>query len=228
MMACHAVVQRILAESLGILPSPGGSRILPAAVLNPPAQLDMCPNFADDGFLAGESSEVLRALQHCKQIMPSLGLRFSSLIVAPAVSANCAVDMSQFLAEGCAVAESGNFEVLKSPCGNADHCKDFCMTVARKHSKTFEALSSLEDSHVAYYLLRWSANASRMTYVSRTTPLADCGPALEIFDNDVRKTFVEVSGLPLDDDQWIQATFNTKQGGLGLRSAAAVAHAAYL
>ena len=77
MMACHAMVQRIVLESLGVLASPEGTRIRPSAVLDPPADLDMCPNFADDGYLAGSASEVLRALQHCKRVMPSLGLRFS-------------------------------------------------------------------------------------------------------------------------------------------------------
>ena len=65
MMACHALVQRIVTESLGIVPSPEGTRIRPSAVLDPPAQLDMAPNFADDGFLEGPDTEVLRALQHC-------------------------------------------------------------------------------------------------------------------------------------------------------------------
>jgi hypothetical protein len=118
--------------------------------------------------------------------------------------------------------------VLKSPCGDADFCKKYSLSVLRKQSKAFEALRSLEDPHVAYYLLRWSANASRMNYLSRTTPSKYCRTALESFDCEVRQTFVGVSGLALDDDQWTQATFKPREGGLGLRSAAAVADAAYL
>ena len=48
------------------------------------------------------------------------------------------------------------------------------------------------------------------------------------FDNEVRQTFVCVAGMPLDDHQWTQATFGTGAGGLGLRSAASFADAAYL
>ena len=200
----------------------------PASVLDPPAKLDMSPNFADHGFLAGPAPEVLRALQHCKRIMPDLGLRFSSLAVVAAAGRNHEVDMQLFINEGCLVSEDGNIEVLKSPVGDDVSRKVYSISVAQKHSKMFEALRCLEDQHVAYYLLRWSANASRMNYLARTTPATHCSEALEYFDLQVRQTFVEVSGLPLGDGQWEQATVSTRQGGLGLRSAASTADAAYL
>jgi len=228
MMACHAVVQRIITESLGIIPSPDGTCIRPAAVLDPPAQLDMAPNFADDGLLAGPASEVLRALQHCKRILPTLGLRFSSLVLSPAAGVAHQVDLAPFRAEGCSIVEDGNIEVLKSPCGDPDFCANYCRETVQKHSKAFESLRAVEDPHVCYYLLRWSANASRMNYLARTTPVAFCGKALEEFDLEVKHTFCSTTGLALDDSQWMQATFSSKQAGLGLRSAAATADAAYL
>ena len=52
--------------------------------------------------------------------------------------------------------------------------------------------------------------------------------ALEEFDLEVKHTFCSTTGLALDDSQWMQATFSSKQAGLGLRSAAATADAAYL
>ncbi|CAK9092764.1 Pentatricopeptide repeat-containing protein [Durusdinium trenchii] len=76
MTACHAVVQRLLLESLGLVDPPAGTAVaLPT--LQPPAQLDMAPCFADDGLLAGLSAEVLRALQHWSIVMPRLGLKLS-------------------------------------------------------------------------------------------------------------------------------------------------------
>ena len=48
MMACHAVVQRILLEGLGIVEvDPRTAPVAP--VLQPPTDLDMKPMFADDG-----------------------------------------------------------------------------------------------------------------------------------------------------------------------------------
>ena len=58
MMACHAVVQRICLEALGVA-AVDPRTIAVAPIMSPPADLDMSPNFADDGFLAGRSGEVL-------------------------------------------------------------------------------------------------------------------------------------------------------------------------
>ena len=83
MGACHAVVQRSLLEALGVVPvAPHTAALLP--VMNPPADLDMTPMFADDGFFAGRAEEVKRALQHLVPVMPTLGLKFSKLDVIPA------------------------------------------------------------------------------------------------------------------------------------------------
>ena len=87
MMACHAVVQRVLLEVLGtVTVDPRTTAV--ASVLSPLAELDMTPMFADDGFLAGSSTEVLRALRHVQSFMPQLGLRFSMLELIPAAGAN--------------------------------------------------------------------------------------------------------------------------------------------
>ena len=112
MMACHAVVQRMLWEGLGLLPSPAGAQIQPP-VMQPAAKLDLAVAFADDGVLAGPSGEVLRSLRHLKQIMPKLGLRFSSLIVAPAAGFASRAPLQAFVDEGCTVEPSGNLEILK-------------------------------------------------------------------------------------------------------------------
>ena len=114
MTACHAVVQRFLLESLGLAIPPAGTAVaLPT--LQPPAQLDMAPCYADDGLLAGPSAEVLRALQHWSTVMPRLGLRLSTASVAPVAGIRHQVDFRPFAAWGYSTYEDGNFEVLKSP-----------------------------------------------------------------------------------------------------------------
>jgi ribosomal protein S9 len=171
---------------------------------------------------------VLRSLRHLKQVMPGLGLRFSSLVVAAAAGANHQIDMAPFLAEGCVEAENGNLEVLKSPVGEESWCQDFCTKQAAKQAKALQQLGSMDDPQVAYYLLRWSCNASRMTYMARTTPASACSNGLRMFDQETEAAFRNVCGLPLTQQQWVQATFRVKEGGLGLRSSASLADAAYL
>ena len=127
MMACHGVVQRLLLESIGVLPVLPGSAVS-VPLLDPPARLDMAPCYADDGILAGPAGEVLRALRHMQQVMPSLGLTFSSLEVAAPAGANHTVDWAPFVAAGCSVSPSGGADILKCPVGPAAFCEGFALT----------------------------------------------------------------------------------------------------
>eukprot|EP00973_Karenia_brevis_P022497 3097100-Karenia_brevis.AAC.1 len=117
MGVCHALVQRVMWESLGILPIQQGTTAL-APTLDPPVQVDMAPLFADDGALAGPSQEILRGVRHLKDVMPLLGLKFSKLQVVTAAGNAHQVDLQGFLAEGCTVNTTRNFEVMKSPIGD--------------------------------------------------------------------------------------------------------------
>ena len=222
--ACHAVVQRILLEGIGVLPvAVGTTPVVP--VLDPPACLDMTPGFADDGHLAGPAVEVLRAIDHMALLMPRLGLRFSTLKVAPACVGGSAVDFTAFTSRGCEVLADGNYETLKSPIGSSSWCKHFCKEVASKQSSV---LAELEDAQVAHYLMRWSVNAGRLNYLARTTPSDLCGDALVQFDRECMSTFVKATGLALSQQQQTQLTLSPKEGGLGLKSAALTADAAYI
>ena len=100
MAVCHAMVQRILLEAAGIVPLDSGTQLV-TPVMDPPARLDICPMFADDGIIAGESSEVLRTLSHWKQVMPDLGLRFSRAEIVPSAGEHHEIDMRPFMALGC-------------------------------------------------------------------------------------------------------------------------------
>ena len=63
MQVCHSFVERILQESLGlVVVDPSTTAIAP--VLDPPADLDMAPMFADDSTWGGHSDEVYRSLVH--------------------------------------------------------------------------------------------------------------------------------------------------------------------
>ena len=65
-------------------------------------------------------------------------------------------------------------------------------------------------------------------YTARAVPPHQHVPALERFDERVRHTFVNCTGVPLYEGAWRRATRGVLHGGLGLRSAARHAHAAYV
>mgnify|MGYP001827210461 CR=1 FL=1 len=160
--------------------------------------------------------------------MPLLGLRLSSAVVAPAAAASHHVDFRPFVALGCSVREDANYEVLKSLMGDDTHCLAYSQQRAAKQIQTLQAVAALDDPQVAYYLMRWSCNASRVNYLARTTPQRHCLEALQQFDAAMQDAFCTSTGFTLHPLAWEQATMPTKQGGLGLRSAASVADAAYI
>ena len=71
-------------ESLGLVAPLAGSQIQQPRI-HPPIILDAAPTFADDGVIAGDEPEVLRAI-HIKRVMPLVGLRFSMMQVVAAAA----------------------------------------------------------------------------------------------------------------------------------------------
>ena len=223
--ACHAVVQRILNESLGLVPVPEGTAVRPP-VLSPPVSLDMAPGFADDALLAGPSAEVLRALAHLKTVMAPVGLRFSTLQLVPASGARCTVDFAPFVAHGCDVFAEGNCEVLKSPVGDEVFCKAFCAKQVEKQQGTIQFLAELQNPQVTHYLLAHSVNAGRMNYLARTTPAQHFGDAARTYDESVLDAAAAAVGQQWTERQREQASFTV--GGLGLRKISVEMDAAYV
>ena len=132
MMACHAMVQRMLWEGLGLVAIPEGT-VVQLPVLSPPAQLDFAASFADDGVLAGSSQEILRSLRHLQSIMPTVKLRFSTLAVAPSAGKNHRIDLRPFVELGCTISEDSNLEILKSLVGDIAWSLKYCETYVNKH-----------------------------------------------------------------------------------------------
>ncbi len=226
--ACHALVQRMLHESLGLVPPLEGSAVnLPR--IDRPVGLDIAPLFADDGVLAGDSDELLRALRHMKTVMPSVGLRFSHLQIAAASGEQQQEDVfEEFVREGCTAVLDGNMEVLKSPIGTHEFCRAYCLEAAEKQRDTLNYLAELGDAQVSHYLLKWCVNGSRMNYLVRTTPPSATADAAKQFDTGMVDALAASCGLVLSEAQRIRVTFGTKTGGLGLRCVADRADAAYV
>eukprot|EP00973_Karenia_brevis_P075207 10448475-Karenia_brevis.AAC.1 len=53
-------------------------------------------------------------------------------------------------------------------------------------------------------------------------------PFVEDFDCELRRTFEDVVGLILTDEQWLQCTLGIKKAGVGICSASRIADAAYI
>ena len=100
--------------------------------------------------------------------------------------------------------------------------------IADKAIRSAEATGSLPDAHVGYYLLKNSASACRLTYLSRTTPPEHCLVALGRFDKHMHLAFGRRTAFCLNSQQCGQASVPFRHCGLGLRSAANGADPTYL
>ena len=81
-------------------------------------------------------SEVLRAIQHMKRVMPMVGLRFSMMqVVAAAAGPQHPGRFQTFQDEGCTPALDGNFEVLKSLPLETTHFAGHFAHVSRRNKR---------------------------------------------------------------------------------------------
>ena len=91
-----------------------------------------------------------------------------------------------------------------------------------------DAVGELEDPQVGLRLLRACAGHCRLVHSMRCAPPHPQAEAFQEFDRLVQACFVSLTGLHLDAGQWEQAGLSCSHAGLGLRSTALDAPAAYL
>ena len=124
--------------------------------------------YIDDGALAGYLESVLRPLTIIQLLGLSLGLNINQR----KYELFGAGDLSQF--PSCIPSSSvPKFELLGSPIGGDEFCSHF-MTM--KISAASVLLSHHQevgtiDSHVAFVLLHFFGGFSKLSYITRTTPL---------------------------------------------------------
>ena len=99
---------------------------------------------------------------------------------------------------------------------------------SKKTLKTLTAIAGHSDPQVALRLLRVCGAFSKLVFSSRVVCPDAHVSELSSFDNDVRRTFSEITGLHPSANEWAQAQRSFKTAGLGLRSSARHAPGAYL
>ena len=162
-------------ESLGLVPvDPVTTPV--AAVLDPPAELDMAPMFADDSTWGGKSQEVYRSLHHLSNVLPQLGLRYSKLDIVPSAGADSRIDIGAFTALGCKVRLDQSVSIMKSPMGTATFCEERVSKRVQDAIRAVDAIADLPDKHCALHLLRYQAG--RLENFVRATLREDCQSGL--------------------------------------------------
>ena len=233
--------QSTLRSAAGVQQGDPLGPLLFATALQPLAQelrqtsLDLSVFYLDDGVLAGDLPTVAAALQLVQSKASSVGLRLNlAKCELAAVGATTLADVLPHFPQALLFDETGhskllsNFELLGAPLGDDDFVSGYAQDRVRRAKPLLEAVALLEDPQVALRLLRACAGHVRLVHTMRCAPPLAQDPALVDFDSSVRGCFSSFTGLHLDTAQWGQASRGFAFGGLGLRSTASDAPAAYL
>jgi hypothetical protein len=188
--------------------------------------LDAAPTFADDGSLMGVQGEVLRAVTHLANVLPSRGLVFSRLELTPARKQGHQVDVDVFRAVGCTINQTGNLEIMKSPIGDSTFTDEFATKKVAKTADVLQRIAKLSNTHAALYLLKHQGG--RLNYLCRTTPHDHIRGAVGRHDEATRIALEAVVGQTMTDEQWSRAILPARLGGLGVRGYRCCADAAYV
>ena len=232
--------ERVLDSSSGVQQGDPLGPLLFSAALQPLAvdlrsgSLDIAVHFLDDGVLAGELTDVASALGRVQQRAAAIGLTLNLgkcevAVAGPvppaALAASFPADLLQRSDGSSRVLR--DFEFLGAAIGSDTYVHSHTEARAAKAAELLDAIAELEDPQVAMRLLRACAGYARLVHSMRCNPALYQHLALQAFDTTVRRCFAGFTGIHPTAEQWRQAELGLAQAGLGLRSAAAHAPAAY-
>ncbi|KAJ9436461.1 Retrotransposable element SLACS 132 kDa protein [Diplonema papillatum] len=182
--------------------------------------LDMSLFYLDDGFLAGNKDEVMRALELFERECAKIGLEVNrgkcELILLDA-SLDRRPEAWGF-PKDTVVLVGPNFSFLGAPIGNDAFCAEFLKAKVDKLRETFRMLKLMDDKQAAYLLLRYCTSYGKMVYYMRAVPGRKVRQELRRFDDMVHDAMQAISNSRLSAQAWSQAKLAIRYGGLGLRS----------
>ena len=120
------------------------------------------------------------------------------------------------------------FTLLGCPIGPVDFCEASFHHRVSKIQTTLGLLRDLEDSQLETTLLRSCLSFPKVAFVLRACPPSHIQASALEFDAVMRRALEDILGGPISVWSWLKASIPCSKGGLGLRSAALHAPAAFL
>ena len=194
--------------------------------------LDLSFFYLDDGVLAGDVIAVASAL-HLRSAELGLELNLLKCELVSVGDFPEAALLPYFPRQLVSTPDGASrvqrsFELLGAPVGDDSYMAGHAAARVQAARPLLQALGELEDPQVGLRLLRSCAGHCKLTHSLRCAPLFGENASLSEFDVLVRDCFSGLTGLHLADVQWEQAARDLAHAGLGLRSVARDAPAAYL
>ena len=120
--------------------------------------------------------------------------------------------------------------MLGAPVGNLSFSQSTVSLKVKEIDNLFSKLGSLEDPQVELALLRSCFGIAKFGFILRTCDPATNGDVFASFDNAQCRALSNLTGssISTSDPRWILASLPVSLGGVGLRSAALHAPAAFV
>ncbi len=196
---------------------------------NHPQELDFTVFYLDDGVVAGTGRAVSQFCTLLRAELANIGLDLAldKCEIVPSAKDHHAIPAHLF--PGYLWVPTGDFKLLGAPLGSLDFCTAHTQKRARKAGDLMHNIASLGHAQGSYLLLKQCAGFAKLAYSMRTVPPEFHESALSAFGDDLRSTLAAITGeLFMEDRCWELAQLNIKIGGVGVRTPARHAAAAYL
>ena len=183
--------------------------------------------FHDDGNAVGDLDELGQVVDIVKREGPALGVTLNldkSSIWCPMVTGPGEPDP---LHRKILRIQDTGIKLLGSPIGDEDYIKRFFQARTDKVRSITAELSSLQQPHLEFVLLRSCLALPKIVYMLRTTDTTSLKPLLHQFDSITREGLSRILGRPVSNQGWDQAKIPVCMGGLGLRAASDHGDAAF-
>ena len=182
--------------------------------------------YLDDGTIVGTPEQLQAALLIIEEEGKRVGLhlnRSKSLLYVP----DTEDATTSPLPPEIPIARHG-FTLLGCPIGPVDFCEASFHHRVSKIQTTLGLLRDLEDSQLETTLLRSCLSFPKVAFVLRACPPSHIQASALEFDAVMRRALEGILGGPISVWSWLKASLPCSKGGLGLRSAALHAPAAFL
>ena len=196
------------------------------AIVADPQCTDLTSNCwcLDDGVLAGTRASLIRALEVIQEhsVSSGLSLNYSKCESYSLQNLDMFYHTISRSATPC-------FEILGAPIGTTEFCVEYIQKKIAEARQLLHLLPQLCETQVALSLLRMCGSFCKMAHLARTTP-----PSTDIlecfikFDRDSLHCLETSALIALSPSAVKQAQLSMSFGGLGLRSTAMHAPAAYI
>ena len=184
--------------------------------------------FLDDGVLSGTHEAVAAALAFLGSDQVKASGLFLNKSKCEIIWLKPEFESAGFLPDFPHRILDGNFVILGSPIGSEEYVFSHIDAIRMQLVPAWSALSRMEDLQVAVTLLRACCHYNKINHLMRTVPPNLAARAFEVFDEDLKRAFSNISALNPTHTAFQQCSMATKWGGLGLRSARRHSMAAYV